>query len=134
MMQLYSASWFAFDSGVTSNICHFLEWYQELNIFGSIKNVFLLKSDPRETMLLFLCVFLFYICMLYSKNWHCTVRIWHWSQRSEIHFAYEKWRNVCGRRFNVCPLSSWKEAYIMLNDNVEEDWNITQGEFNDLED
>lgn len=22
----------------------------------------------------------------------------------------------------------------MLNDNVEEDWNITQGEFNDLED
>lgn len=63
MMQLCSASLFAFDSGVTLNICHFLEQCQELSAFGSITNVLLLKSHPRKTMLAFLCVFL-----SYSKN------------------------------------------------------------------
>lgn len=61
MMQLYSALWFAFDSGVTLNICHFLEQYQEWNTFGSITKALLLKSHTRQTMLAFLCVFLFSI-------------------------------------------------------------------------
>lgn len=68
MMQLCSASLFAFDSRVTLNTCHFLEQCQELSTLGSITNVLLLKSHPRKTMLAFLCVFLFYICMLYCKN------------------------------------------------------------------
>lgn len=60
-MQLYSALWFAFDSGETSNICHFLEQYQAWNTFDSITKVLLLKSHNRQTMLAFLCVFLFSI-------------------------------------------------------------------------
>lgn len=60
-MQLYNASWFAFDSGEALNTCHFLEQYQELNTFGSITNVSLLKSHPRQTMLFFLCVFVLHL-------------------------------------------------------------------------
>lgn len=61
-MQLCSASRFAFDSGEALNTCHFLEQYQELNIFGSITNVSLLKSRSRQTTLFFsLCVFVLHL-------------------------------------------------------------------------
>lgn len=30
IMQIYNISYYAFNSGVTLNICHFLEGYQEL--------------------------------------------------------------------------------------------------------
>lgn len=53
MMQIYNASWLVLDSGVTLNICHFLEWYQELNTVACIRNVSLLKSHPRKIHYLF---------------------------------------------------------------------------------
>lgn len=94
IMQIYNISQYAFNSGVTLNICHFLEWYQELSkyICSHSKRVTTEKTSQQKQVTFSLC-----FC---PTSTYCTIRIGHQSKISKIQFAYEKREEL----IYCCPL------------------------------